>query len=541
MLETVLVWLLAPRSALGLAAQGTAPPPFDVFHDVRWLVVYHESWFGFVCEVLAFFVLRGLLTALIVRAAWPEDIAPEPLSVTLRRGVVYTAIVAALFVPWVGLLFAMAVVSLSWLFFVAVPVVLMLALLVHGAAVSDTWWRRTLPARSLGWVMVAFGALTMFGSVLATCAPWLRVPVAAVAGLVNAAIWLRIVDAVLHRRRAPRRVAVAPIGVGIVLAVVVGGTTVGFALSDTSAERVARAASRGVVDNDEGVLTASGTGGPLVVVTGFNTQWNGRPDDFVKLAVPQRRFSYRGMQNGAPLPYARNDTHRSLRVLAKELRAQVDEYARVSGQAVTIVAESEGSLVAKAYLAASPGAPVRNLVILSPLVDPGRVYYPSDGNEGWGAFGGLELSGIAWALGGVSPVDVEPDTPFLRSIVDHAPAVSALMACDIPRVRELAVLPLDTAVSATPRDLGIPFTVVPGFHGGMLDDKTTARLVRRVVDGRPVPRDSAWVVAEGVISAGATAWQVPRLAADINDAWHDAPRTDDCRAVRAHLQRWLGE
>ena len=66
-------------------------------------------------------------------------------------------------------MFALAVVSLSWLFFVAIPVVLMLALLVHGAAVTDSWWRRTLSARSLGWVLVAFVALTVFGSVMTTC------------------------------------------------------------------------------------------------------------------------------------------------------------------------------------------------------------------------------------------------------------------------------------------------------------------------------------------------------------------------------------
>ena len=46
-------------------------------------------------------------------------------------------------------------------------------------------------------------------------------------------------------------------------------------------------------------------------------------------------------------------------------------YHRATGRRLTLVAESEGALLAKAYLAATPGAPVANLVILSPLLEPG--------------------------------------------------------------------------------------------------------------------------------------------------------------------------
>jgi hypothetical protein len=54
-----------------------------------------------------------------------------------------------------------------------------------------------------------------------------------------------------------------------------------------------------------------------------------------------------------------------------------------------------------------------------------------------------------------------------------------------------------------------------------------------------VSRDAGWMFAEDVISAGAAAWQVPRLAPDVNDAWHHAPSPDNCGAIRAHLRRWL--
>ena len=54
------------------------------------------------------------------------------------------------------------------------------------------------------------------------------------------------------------------------------------------------------------------------------------------------------------------------------------------------------------------------------------------------------------------------------------------MSCSLPHVRQLAVVPLDTGVSApAPNHLRIPYTVVPAFHGGMLDDDTTAAVVSR--------------------------------------------------------------
>ena len=437
----------------------------------------------------------------------------EPWALTIRRSVLFTLIAGVLLAPWVALMFALAVVSLSWLFFVAVPVVLMLALLVHGGAVTGSWWRRTLSARSLGWVLVAFVALSVFGSIMTTCPVWARVPVAALAGVANAWLWLHVVDAVLRRRRVPRAFPVAPVGIAGVLVLVVGGTTAGFALAKTPVLHFVSPAEAATQWNPS-ATPAAGT--PLVVVTGFNTKWDGRADQYVRVDLPQWRFSYRGTSGGAPLPYTAADTHRALPDLVRSLRDQVSTYHRATGRRLTLVAESEGALLAKAYLAASPGAPVENLVILSPLVAPGRVYYPSAGDEGWGAAGAVAMEGFAWALGGVSPVDVTPDTPFLRSIVDDAPAFRGLMACSLPHVRQLAVLPLDTAVSApAPNPLGIPYTVVPAFHGGMLDDDTTASVVALMVAGKHVPVDDGWSLAEDVLQAGTSAWQVPQLTTGV--------------------------
>jgi hypothetical protein len=482
-------------------------------------------------------MFRSAMTTVCLRYAWPRDVAPEPLATSIRRSVVFTVVVGLLLAPWVSLLFALAVVSLSWLFFVAVPAVLLLALFVHGGAVTGSWWYRTLSARSVAWVLLAFAVLTAFGSLLTACPEWARVPLAFVAGVVNAWLWLRVVDAVLHRRRAPRPIPVAIVGIAGVLILVVGGTVTGFALASDRARPVASAATTPEWTPHESTPTAT----PLVVVTGFNTKWSGQASQFVHVPLPQWRFSYRGTERGLPLPYTPEDTHRELGALVRELRAQVARYHAITGRPITVVAESEGALLAAAYLAATPRAPVQNFVILSPIVQPGRVYYPSPGAEGWGAAGAAALEGFAWALAGISPVRVTPDAPFFRSVVDDAPALRGLLSCRIPGVRQLAVLPLDTAVSAPGQHaLSIPYTVVPGFHGGMLDDARTASIVMQLIAGKRVAPDEGWTLAEEVISAGASAWQVPQLSSTINARWSHGPDPGDCDAIRAHLRREMG-
>jgi hypothetical protein len=60
-----------------------------------------------------------------------------------------------------------------------------------------------------------------------------------------------------------------------------------------------------------------------------------------------------------------------------------------------------------------------------------------------------------------------------------------------------------------------------------------------VIAGRAVGGDDGWSFTEGVIQAGASAWQVPALAPDVNDEWAEQPANGDCAAVRRHLQASL--
>lgn len=528
--ETLVLSVLGPFTGLALAPQVSAPTPLDLFHDLRWIAVYTPSWFAFLAALGVFALWRTGVTAVLVGLAWPDTLPRPPTRELVRRAGWATAVGAALVAPWVVLAFATAVVALSWTWIVAVPVVVMISLVVHHAAVTTSWWRIRPTRASVGAVVVAVGAATLLGGLIAAGPAWARWPAAAVAGLVNGWCWLRIVHAVAPRAAAPGR----PFGVVAlsgILALVVGGAAVGFAVA-LALEEGRRPLPRAV----EG-----GPGAPVLVVKGFNSRWDGVTRRWIDVDAPLTRFSYAGLSDrGRPRPYGRKATHASVRELARRMSEQVDALADATGERVAIVAESEGALVALTYLLGTPHAPVRAAVVLSPLVEPGRVSYPIAGRVGWGVAPGSALDLVGAVVGGLGPVEVRSDTPLFRSIVEHAPLFQGLLRCRVPGVRELAVLPVDTGLGApVPATVEIPHVVRPAFHGGLLGDAATERVVARVLRGAPVGTRSGWRTTERVVQVLASPWQVPSLAKSLEPAWRDLPDPDDCPAVRRALRRYL--
>src|SRR6266540_2809869 len=162
MIEVGLLWGVGLTSALGIAPSVTAPVPFATFHDLRWLMVYHRSWLGFAVEALALLAFRGVLTALLVRLAWP------------------------------------------------------------GGVVRAGW--SAPAARTTGWVALTFAVLTLSGAALSASPAGLRLPVAAAAGLFNAWAWNGIVNVLALAPQVPRRaVPLVPIALVLLLAVVAVG------------------------------------------------------------------------------------------------------------------------------------------------------------------------------------------------------------------------------------------------------------------------------------------------------------------------------
>ncbi len=538
-LEALVVVTIGPADAVPLAPQISAPAPYGVFHDLRWLLVYHPSWVVLVLGAILLVGARAALDTMLVRSAWPPEHPRPPVRDQLAHAVRFTAITGIALLLFAVLSFAMAVTSLSWLFFVSVPVLVMVALLVHHGEVMPSWWRDAPTRASLVATLCVFAVLTVGGALLSTVPRALAPLVAALVGVGVAVCRLHSIESLVARRTsatpptaasARRRRPYALVGLAAVLVLVVGGTAIGFAVS-VAVESARTPPPR---------VAADAAGSPVLVVKGFNSRWDGVTYRWVRGDHRIRRFSYRGLDaHGRPRVYERSDTHQGIVDLAREMRRQVDVLHERTGEPVGIVAESEGALVAQVYLAATPRAPVDALVLLSPLGEPGRVFYPLPGREGWGVGAGAIMRGLAAVIGALGPVDVSADAPLFRSITDLGPTAGALLACPPPHVRSYAVLPVDEGVSApAPLDIGYDHRVEPAFHGGLLGNDATARVIAAVLGGRPPPSASGWWAAVGdVVNAGASPWQAPSLEPSLEPAWRGLPGDDDCRAVRRELRR----
>ena len=498
-----------------MAPQVVAPAPFGVFHDLRWLVVYHRSLPAFFVELAALLLFRSALDALLVREAWPARLERPSYLLAWSRTLAFTFVAALLLAPWVVLLFGLDVVSLSWLFFSAIPPVLAVALLTNGGAVSSDWWRRTVPLRAVGWVALTFLVMSACGGVVSYDPAALAVPVAAAGGVFNAWAWNGVVAAMTSERRSRRFVPVAPAGLAFLLAVVVGGTEIGFAVT------TARAHDQRVHVELAAAAPRPDHGTPVLIASGFGTKWDGRSGPWLPGPFDETRFSYRGLDAaGNPRPYQANDTGGSLRTLDAAMAVQVAALARRDHGPVSIVAASEGSLVAETFLALYPHAPVSQVVLLSPLVTPGRVYYPPAGTDSWGVVGGEGLAALSEALGGLSPLRISPSTPLFRSIEADAPMIGAVLACPPPGVRVVAVEPLADAVAApADPDPVVPTVVVPAFHSGTLGDPNADTAVTDVLEHRSLPRYDGWTFFEHVLRPVSAVWQVPQLATSVDPAW----------------------
>lgn len=550
-IEAAILTVVAPHSARGLAPQVVAPAPFGVFHDLRWLLVYHRSWPALAIELAALFAFRATVDTVLLRAAWPRELRPPDFTSAWVRAVGFTAIALAVLVPWTLLLFALAIIPISWLFFAAIPPAIATVVLVHHGAARRGWWRALPPLRTSAWMLATFAVLTA-GSAAITLSPFwpLSLLAAAATGLFDAWAWTQIVRGValpartkdVARGRVRRFVPLAPIAIASIFVIVIGGSAIGFALHQPAQPPRVTSAPPG------------GEGDPVMLVSGFASQWDGTPVGILGGSFRQWRFSYRGLGvNGQPLSYGSSDTQQSLAALDRLMAQQVDAIHTATQRPVAIVAESEGALVAKTYLLEAQNPPVDRLILLSPLVRPGRVYYPSRSAEGWGTFTGWGLRGVATILAGMSQLELSPDSAFVEDVDRHGAALRDALPCGIPGVQQDAYIPLADAVTgpfddaidiANPNDLGsVRVRVVPAFHGGLLGSGSIQQAIRDELDGRR-PAVSSWAGAGVVIRGAAAAWQVPDLPVELNPVWNGATgaglssevRAARCTAVRNELR-----
>jgi hypothetical protein len=529
--ETALVATFDHGAHPDLAPQASAIAPFGVFGDLRWVSVYHDSWATAAAELAAMLVVRGALTAWSIALAWPAHLPRPTPGALLRRGIFATALAAVLLLPSVTLLFGLAVVPVSWLFLAAVPTALLVAFIVHPAAVSADWWRRFVAPRAVGWVALAFVTLSVASAAMAALPVAFWPVVAVLGGLFNAWSWVGLVHAVADRRPAQHIVPVAALATLFLTGSVIGGTVLGFNLaSGAGASTVgtgapARTRAANVVASAP-VPTAASTKLAVLIVSGYGSNWDGQashpiPGNFVEV-----RFSYRGLgPQGRPLPYSSRDTAKPILELDRMMLAQVASLHARTGRPVAVVAESEGALVAKTALLADLGPAVSALVMASPLVDLGRVWYPATGSSGWGVASNEAMRLIGGAFQGAAPIDLSPDNPLFASLDRQAPLLENAMSCPIAGTRQFALLPLaDATVAPVAEELRFPSVVLPAFHGGVLETASGELIVSRVLEHRPLSRDQLLVLAAQAISDAASAWQVPSLVpSDYPEVVHSGP------------------
>jgi hypothetical protein len=445
-----------------LAPQASAIAPFGVFADLRWVSVYHDSWASFAGEIVSMLLVRGALTALSVHLAWPGHLERPRARVLLRRGIFSTFVAAAFLAPSVALLFGLAVVPVSWLFLAAVPAALLVALIVHPIAITGDWWRRSVSVRALGWVALAFVVLSLSSAVIAGLPSYAWPFVAVLSGLFNAWAWVGLVHAVVDRRPARRVVPVVPAALVALVGVTIGGAVLGF-----SHNRPTSAVSAGPAP-----VTAT-TGQPLLVVSGYGSTWDGRTTHRIPGDFAEEQFSYKGLGSGGrPEPYDSADTVKPLGQLDDMLLTQIDALHAASGRDVDVAAESEGALIAKTALLADPGAPVSALVIASPLVAPGRVFYPTGGTDDWGVASQAGMKLLGSAFQGVAPIDLSPDSPFLASLDRHAPTGREAVRLPSSRRRHSHALGIEALLP---------------LRGGACLPRRSARGRGRAEERRPVP------------------------------------------------------
>jgi hypothetical protein len=516
--EAAILGWTGNRSPLALAPQAAAPNPFGVFHDLRWIVVYHDSWLSFAALSVGAVVARALYTVAIIVVAWPPGRRRPGTRRLIRTSLAVTAVTALALAPWAAVTVAAAVTALSWFSIGSVLALLVLAVVLQRGPMAGTWWRGLPPPAVLLWVVATFAVLTAGALVVGLGPDWAAVPVAAAGGAANAPLWRGLLGTVVGRRaRLPRLPAVPAVALVLLLALAGSGA-------------VAGAGSRAAARPPPALVLRDGTEHPrqaVLYVGGYDSRYDGStasvPDPAGRTSIPVHRFSYAGLDaQGHPRPYAAADTHQSLARSADLLAAQVREIRRRTGRPVALLGHSEGTLVIRTYLERDPRPEVEAVALLSPLTRPARVYYPpAHADTGWGIAAGWQLRIIFAVVNRTGGARLGADTPFVRSLLDHGPRYRDRMLQPVPGVRMIAVLPLLDAVTDTPGPRPrIPVVVVPERHAMDYGRARTQRLLVAFLNGMPVtPANGPAGAAYRVLGAAGAAWQAPELATGLNPVW----------------------
>jgi len=537
MAEAGLLAAAAP-AARALAPQVSALPPLAVFHDLRWLYSAQRSWLEFILLLAALILARSAVNSLLVRLAWPRAEEPPAPLAALLCALGFTVFAFLLMSPVVSLTLGVAILPFSWPFLAVVPVMLLIAVPLSHGGVGAYWWRMLPPRAAVGWLLADFAVLSVTAAVIGRLSVLAAVPVAGLAGLVNARAWYGLTGAVAraHARAGGwpagvRLIPAVPVATLAAIAVITLMTKLVFvvgiptgnppqAVAD-GAQQVPVAASARTA-SQAGPPASSGRAGdsaarkdrpshrPVLEVAGFGSWCCGhaRSLAYVMPGTLVQQFSYRGLgPAGRPLPYGPEASDLPLPELGDRIADQVWRLHAKTGQRVDIVAESEGTLGVYAMLARHPDVPVAAVVLLSPIIAPGQVSYPVGG--GSALLPADELRGVVWFVGGLSPFGTSGAQTLLES-VNRVGAQFAEQAARNHGLRWLELVPLADAVTLPACSLPSNVLVVPALHGALLDNPVSLRMVRDFLTERPVRGASGLRTTAEIVAAAASAWRIPQ-------------------------------
>jgi hypothetical protein len=542
--EGFLLTLLAPN-ARSVAPQVTALPSLAAYHDLRWLFTDTQSWPWFLGLVTVVLAARAALDAVLLRLAWPGGVPAPRFGRSLLSCAALTVLAWLLLTPAATLAFGAAVVPFSWPFLAAFPIMLgIVTALSHGGAVA-AWWRRLPSARAMLWLLGSFAVATVAAAVTSRLSTGGALVVTALVGLVNARAWygLALVGARVqpraHESVAGRLVfslPFAPIAALTVIALFIGlarllftgaielpisppsGTTAATSLGDAMKAATSTGAATATAATATAVLVVGGWGSPCCDAA--NSLRGLLP------GVPVRQFSYVGLDaRGRPIPSGPSAEDLSLPVLGDRIAAQVRTLHAASGRPVAVVAESEGTLGVYAMLARDPGLPLSDVVLLSPIVDPGQLAYPP-GRDGSSA-SEAALDELNHLVGGMSAYGPDGAENLFRSVsqvgasyYDDLLAAAGATGDGVIRgaagkaVRWLVVVPLADAVTLPECTLPAGVIVVSALHGGLLGDPAVLPMVSSFLSGHQVTDADDQLREEAeLIASAATAWRMPDTSA----------------------------
>src|SRR6266566_8147031 len=194
MAEAFLLIVLAP-GARALAPQVSALLPLAIFHDLRWLYTTQRSWPWFCLLLAGLLVARSALNTALIRLAWPTHLTPLPPA-ALGGALVITTLACLLISPLVSLTFGVAILPFSWPFLALLAAMLLIALPLSHAGLAGTWWQTLPPASAARWLPAQFAVLSAAAALCMALPPPDAVPIAGLAGLVNARAWYGLTAAI---------------------------------------------------------------------------------------------------------------------------------------------------------------------------------------------------------------------------------------------------------------------------------------------------------------------------------------------------------